>query len=180
MGLLDLFSRKPDPTHDWPASSASALRLDMVRRELNGIALGAPFTALRVLGRPQNPKPVRERSFVYPPIGLTVALDAKSEVFVFTCVFQAGFDGEADEYPGFVPCRIALQNEGGTLLEITRATTAGVLEAVLGPLDRSTTGEGEVGSKVVGRTWLGFHFDSAGGLTLLDIEPAENVTGENR
>ncbi len=68
--------------------------------------------------------------------GWAVALGAKSEVLVFTCVFQAGAGGEADEFPEFFPCRIALQNERGTLLEVTSTTSVGVLEAVLGPLTR--------------------------------------------
>ena len=177
MGLLDFFSRK-DPTHHWPASGASPLRFDVVRGELNGIAFDTPFDALRVLGRPSNAEPVQTCLFAYAPLGLAVALGAKSEVLVFTCVFQGGAGGEADEFPGFLPCRIALQNERGTVLEVTSTTSVGVLEAVLGPLARRDTAYGHVASMVVGSVWLGFSFDHTGGLTLLDIEPAEDVTEE--
>ncbi|HEV3051080.1 MAG TPA: hypothetical protein VGX50_12275 [Longimicrobium sp.] len=176
MGLLDFFSRK-DPTHDWPASGAGPLRFDVVRGEMNGIAFDAPFDALRVLGKPSNPRPVETRLFAYAPLGLAVAMGANSEVLVFTCVFQAGAGGEADEFPGFLPCRIALRNERGTLLEVTSTTSAGLLETVLGPLTRRGTEDGYVASLVVGSVWLGFSFDHAGGLTLLDIEPAEYGTG---
>jgi hypothetical protein len=175
MGLLDFFARK-DPTHDWPARGAGPLRFDVVRGEMNGIPFDAPFDALRVLGKPSNPTPVKTRLFAYAPLGLAVAMGAKSEVRVFTCVFQAGADGEADEFPGFLPCRIALQNERGTLLEVTSTTSVGVLEAVLGPLAHGKDGNGPAAATAVGKAWLNFVFDQAGGLTLLDIEPAEVAT----
>jgi hypothetical protein len=181
MGLLDFFSRR-DPTHDWPASGAGPLRFDVVRGEMNGIAFGAPFDVLRVLGKLGNPKPVRTHLFAYAPLGLAVALGAKSDVLVFTCVFRPGAGGEADEFPGFVPCRIALRNERGTLLEVTSTTTRGVLEGVLeGVLSPFAPGELEdshVTWVVVGSVRLSFSFDHAGQLTLLDIEPAEGETDE--
>ncbi|HEX6037687.1 hypothetical protein [Longimicrobium sp.] len=177
MGLFDFLSRK-DPTHDWPAGGAVPLRFDVVRGELNGIAFDAPYDALRVLGKPSNPKPVATYLFAYAPLGLAVALGAKSEVLALTCVFQAGAGGEADDFPGFVPCRIALRNERGTLLEVTSTTTRGVLQGALeGALGPPAPGELEgshVSWAVVGSVRLGFSFDPAGQLTLLDIEPAED------
>ena len=62
------------------------------------------------------------------------------------------------------------------MLEVTSTTSVGLLETVLGPLTRRDTEEGHVASLVVGSVWLGFSFDRIGGLTLLDIEPAEDVT----
>ena len=176
MGLLDLFRK--DPTHDWAASRAVPLRFDLARGALNGIAFDAPSDALRVLGRPSNPKPVRKRQFAYAPLGLMVSLAAKSEVHFFNCVFQAGAGGEADEFPDFVPCRITLQNERGTLLEVTSTTSRGMVEDALGPLTREEDMGDRILSTVVGRTWLGFTFDDAGRLTLLDIEPNGNGTEE--
>jgi hypothetical protein len=181
MGLFDFFSRK-DPTHDWPANGAVPLRFDVVRGELNGIAFDAPYDALRVLGKPSNPRPVASHLFAYAPLGLSVALGAKSQVLVFTCVFQPGAGGEADDFPGFVPCRIALRNERGTLLEVTSTTTLGMLQGALdGVLGPPAPGELEgsrVSSAVVGSAWLGFSFDPAGRLTLLDIEPAPDDADE--
>jgi hypothetical protein len=177
MGLLDFFARK-DPTHDWPASGAGPLRFDVVRGELNGIAFDIPFDALRVLGRPSNARPVQTQLFAYAPLGLAVALGAKFEVLIFTCVFQAGAGGEADEFPGFAPCRIALQNERGTLLEVTSTISVGVLEAVLGPLEREETVDGHVSRIVLGGVWVSFSFDHAGRLTLLDIVPAGDGADE--
>ena len=101
---VDFFSRK-DPTHDWPAAGAGPLRFVM-RGEMNGIAFDAPFDALRVLGKPSNPRPIETRLFAYAPLGLAVAMGANSEVLVFTCVFQAGAGGEADEFPGFCPAEL--------------------------------------------------------------------------
>jgi hypothetical protein len=175
MGLLDFFARK-DPTYDWPASNAGPLRFDVVRGELNGIAFDIPFDALRVLGRPSNAKPVETQLFAYPPLGLSVALGVKSEVLIFTCVFQAGVGGKADEFPGFVPCRIALQNERGTLLEVTSTTSVGLLEAVLGPMEREEAVYGHVSLTTLGGVWVSFSFDHAGRLMLLDIVPAEDGT----
>jgi hypothetical protein len=171
MGLLDIFFRK-DPLHDWPAGGTGPLRFDVVRGELNGIAFDAPYDAMRVLGKPSNARALDAHLFAYPPLGLGVALGAQSEVLVFTCVFQPGAGGEVDEFAGFVPCRIALQDERGTLLEVTSTTTEGVLEGTLGTLSREDTDDGHVASTVVGSVWLGFSFDHAGRLTLLDIEPA--------
>ena len=168
MGLFDFFSRK-DPTHDWPVRGTVPLRLDLARRELNGITFDASFDALRVLGKPSNPKPVRARVFVYAPLGLTVPLGAQSRVLIFTCVFQAGVEGEADEFPGFAPCRIALQNERGMLLEVTSTTSVSEVEDALGPLAREDM-TGDVFSTTIGSVWLCFTFDHAGLLALLDIE----------
>lgn len=177
MGLLDFFSRK-DPTHDWPASGAASLRFDVVRGELNGIAFDTPFDALRVLGKPSNARPVQAQLFAYAPLGLAIALGAQSEVFIITCVFQAGAGGKADAFPGFAPCRIALQNERGTLLEVTSTTSVGLLEAVLGPLEREETEDGHVSRIMLGGVWLSFSFDHAGRLALLDIVPAGEGPGE--
>lgn len=177
MGLLDFFSRK-DPTHDWPASAAVPLRFDVVRGELNGIAFDAPYDALRVLGKPDNSRPVATYLFAYAPLGLSAALGAQSQVLLFTCVFQPDAGGDADAFPGFAPCRIALRNERGTLLEVTGSTTRGEVEDALGPLVREETDSGHVSSVVIGRAWLGFSFDPAGRLTLLDLEPAPDDTDE--
>ena len=102
MGLFDFLSRK-DPTQDWPAARAAPLRFDVVRGALNGIAFDAPFDALRVLGKPGNPRPVQSYLFAYAPLGLEVPLGAKSQVLVFTCVFREGAGGDVDGLPGFTP-----------------------------------------------------------------------------
>jgi hypothetical protein len=177
MGLFDFLSRK-DPTQDWPAVRAAPLGFDVVRGALNGIAFDTPFDALRVLGKPSNPKPVQSHLFAYAPLGLAVPLGATSEVLIFTCVFRAGAGAEVDGLPGFAPCRIALRNEHGTLLEVTSSTSVGEVEAALGPLAREGTDDGHVSSIVIDSVWLGFSFDHAGRLTLLDIEPAPDDAGE--
>ena len=177
MGLLDFFFRK-NPTHDWPSMGTGPLRFDLVRAELNGIAFDAPYDSLRVLGKPSNARPVETQLFAYAPLGLGVELGNVLDVLVFTCAFQAGAGGEVAEFPGFVPCRIALQNERGTLVEVTSTTTRGVLEGALGPLERWETEDGHVSSVVVDNALLRFIFDHAGRLTLLEIEPPENETDE--
>lgn len=177
MGLLDFFVRK-DPTHDWPATRAVPLRLDVERGELNGIGFDVPYDALRVLGKPSNAKPVETQLFAYAPLGLGVALGDVGEVIVFTCVFQPGAGGEVDEFPGFAPCRIALHDERGMLMEVTTTTSDGVVEAVLGPPERWETEDGHVASVVAGSVGLRFVFDRAGRLTLLEFEPAGDEADE--
>lgn len=172
MSLLNWIRRK-DPTEDWPAVHPVPLRFDVDRGQLNGIAFGAPMNALRVLGRPSNPRAQRGSGWVYPSLGLEVAPDSSARVHFFICVLQADeTEMNSSIYPDFQPCRLSLHFVDGTEFQITADTPRAEIQAVLGPFTREGGDDGGIETVTCGSAWFGFSFDGAGRWTLLDIEPA--------
>jgi hypothetical protein len=174
MSILRFFQR--DPTQNWPLCRAVPLTFNTVRSELNGISLGAPLDALRALGRPSNPKPRSQGQCAYAPLGLEVSLDSSDRVHFFTCLFQpVESASELSGYPDFRPCHLTLQLSSGAQVKITPETSAVELEKYLGSLTPEEFGGEPLQSVTIGDTWLGFSFDPAGRLILLDIEPAPSA-----
>ncbi len=175
MSILRFF--QPDPTREWPACRAVPLTFDAARAELNGLPLGAPLEALRPLGRPSNPRPLRKRECEYAPLGLEVGLGASDRVYFFGCIFQpVAAISELIGHAGFRPCDLTLQLADGALATITSRTTAAELEQYLGPLVRDDSGDGPPHSATLGSTCLSFGFDPAGHLMYMDIEPAPDAS----
>lgn len=174
MSILRFFQR--DPTRDWPLCSPVPLRFDTVRSELNGIPFGAPLDALRPLGRPANPKPLRRRECVYPPLGLEITLDSSDQVHYFGCIFDLEKSESAlRDYPDSKPCHLTLRLANGAQLKIAPGISATELEQSLGPLTYDGDENDPLHSVTLGSTWLAFGFDPAGRLVFMDIEPAPSA-----
>lgn len=74
MGLFDLFRGK-DPTAAWGARLPAVLEYDMDRHTLAGVRIGKPLDAFSVLGRPEDPKSVRQYRLIYYSQGFEVGLE---------------------------------------------------------------------------------------------------------
>jgi hypothetical protein len=174
MSIVDYFRR--DPTRDWPESRPVPLVYDLARRELNGIPRGAPADRLRAFGRPGNRRPSWIGIFAYPRLGIQVHLGV-GLVQSVTCVFQAKLAyTEIEDRPDFRPCSIELRTGGGERVHVTPDTSREEVERRFGPLilDQSDPVVPILRITVDGVD-LGFEFDSAGRLRILDIEPEDPV-----
>lgn len=163
---------RPDPTRDWPECRPVPLVYDLPRRALNGIPQGAPADRLRSLGRPSNHKPIWNRSFVYPRLGIEIGLAKLERVDVVMCVFQAKLgEADVDQHPEFRPCGIELRRSAGEPVRVTADTDSDEIERLLGPLGLEEMSYGSRGSISLDGVWLGFEFGFDRRLRILDIEP---------
>jgi hypothetical protein len=168
--ILD-FLRK-DPTRDWPTTSPRHLLSDVEKASLNDVAFGAPLDSLRVFGRPHNRNWRSSSQCAYPPLGIEIAVDMNDAVHFFACYFRpSGSVTDVELTRNFAPCSLDLKLHSGDVQRITPDSSAAELRRDL-RLTREESDGDTIWSVVLGKTWLGFGFDSADKLETLDIEPA--------
>ena len=154
-----------DPAAKWPVVAPVPLCFDTATGTLNGVALGAPATALVQFGRPDNRGATHAGEYEYRALGLTVQA---YKGYVDTFVFRFHDPNWLD----FGACALEILVARGRALPLTGATYQADLERALGrPKSLSAEGgEEETVQFVAGVVDLWAHIALDGRLNALDVD----------